>query len=63
LGYSLKSIVLSISCTKTAFDVNKVAKNMESEIAKVFAEFVGNSQDNEKLLEDHTNEIMDEKQP
>ena len=43
--------------------MNKVAKNMESEIAKVFAEFVGTLQDNEKLLEDHTNEIMDEKQP
>ena len=43
--------------------MNEVAKNMESEMTKIFAEFVGNLLDNEKLLEDHTNEIMDEKQP
>ena len=41
----------------------EVAKNMEAELVKLFTEFVGNLQDNEKLLEEHTNEKMDEKQP
>ena len=31
---------------------------MEAELLKMFPEFIGNLQDNEKLLEEQTSEIM-----